>query len=107
MKEQPRDLLDQLTQGAAHQGVVAFCPPLTPEGEESLWLKLRAWPSNTPPLLLILDGVTDVHNFGACLRSADAAGAHGVIVARIRLHRSMQRCAKSPVVLPKSCRFIK
>ena len=82
VKEQPRDLLDQLTQGAAHQGVVAFCPPLTPEGEESLWLKLRAWPSNTPPLLLILDGVTDVHNFGACLRSADAAGAHGVIVAK-------------------------
>ncbi|MDN7132784.1 23S rRNA (guanosine(2251)-2'-O)-methyltransferase RlmB [Vreelandella profundi] len=82
VKEQPRDLLDQLTQGAAHQGVVAFCPPLTPEGEESLWLKLRAWPSSTPPLLLILDGVTDVHNFGACLRSADAAGAHGVIVAK-------------------------
>lgn len=82
VKEQSRDLLDQLTQGAAHQGVVAFCPPLTPEGEESLWLKLRAWPSNTPPLLLVLDGVTDVHNFGACLRSADAAGAHGVIVAK-------------------------
>ncbi|MGP9468508.1 23S rRNA (guanosine(2251)-2'-O)-methyltransferase RlmB [Halomonas sp. TP35] len=82
IKEQPRDLLDQLTQGAAHQGVVAFCPPLTPEGEESLWLKLRAWQAPTPPLLLVLDGVTDVHNFGACLRSADAAGAHGVIVAK-------------------------
>lgn len=82
VKEQPRDLLDQLTQGAAHQGVVAFCPPLVPEGEESLWLKLRAWQSSTPPLFLILDGVTDVHNFGACLRSADAAGVHGVIVAK-------------------------
>ncbi|TVP47186.1 MAG: 23S rRNA (guanosine(2251)-2'-O)-methyltransferase RlmB [Halomonas sp.] len=82
VKEQPRDLLDQLTQGAAHQGVVAFCPPLVPEGEESLWLKLRAWQSTTAPLFLILDGVTDVHNFGACLRSADAAGAHGVIVAK-------------------------
>ncbi len=82
IKEQPRDLLDQLTQGAAHQGVVAFCPPLVPEGEESLWLKLRAWQAAVPPLLLVLDGVTDVHNFGACLRSADAAGAHGVIVAK-------------------------
>ncbi|MDP3536032.1 MAG: 23S rRNA (guanosine(2251)-2'-O)-methyltransferase RlmB [Halomonas sp.] len=82
IKEQPRELLDQLTQGAAHQGVVAFCPPLVPEGEESLWLKLRAWQAPTPPLLLVLDGVTDVHNFGACLRSADAAGAHGVIVAK-------------------------
>ena len=82
IKEQPREVLDQLTQGAAHQGVVAFCTPLTPEGEESLWLKLRAWQAPTPPLLLVLDGVTDVHNFGACLRSADAAGAHGVIVAK-------------------------
>ncbi len=74
IKEQPREVLDQLTQGAAHQGVVAFCAPLTPEGEESLWLRLRAWQAPTPPLLLVLDGVTDVHNFGACLRSADAAG---------------------------------
>ncbi|WP_404471224.1 23S rRNA (guanosine(2251)-2'-O)-methyltransferase RlmB [Vreelandella venusta] len=82
VKEQSRDVLDQLTQGAAHQGVVAFCPPLVPEGEESLWLKLRAWQAASPPLLLVLDGVTDVHNFGACLRSADAAGAHGVIVAK-------------------------
>lgn len=82
IKEQPRDVLDQLTQGAAHQGVVAFCTPLTPEGEESLWLKLRAWQASAPPLLLVLDGVTDVHNFGACLRSADAAGVHGVIVPK-------------------------
>lgn len=82
VKEQSRDVLDQLTQGAAHQGVVAFCSPLVPEGEESLWLKLRAWQAAAPPLLLVLDGVTDVHNFGACLRSADAAGAHGVIVAK-------------------------
>lgn len=79
---QSRDRLDQITQGAAHQGVVAFCQPLVAEGEESLWLKLRAWAAPTPPLLLVLDGVTDVHNFGACLRSADAAGVHGVIVAK-------------------------
>lgn len=80
--KQPRETLDQMTQGAAHQGVVAFCKPLVAEGEESLWLKLRAWSAPTPPLLLVLDGVTDVHNFGACLRSADAAGVHGVIVAK-------------------------
>lgn len=80
--KQPREMLDQMTQGAAHQGVVAFCKPLVAEGEESLWLKLRAWSAPTPPLLLVLDGVTDVHNFGACLRSADAAGVHGVIVAK-------------------------
>jgi 23S rRNA (guanosine2251-2'-O)-methyltransferase len=80
----PREQLDQLAGGAAHQGVVAFCLPLAAESEASLWFKLEAWPLEAPPLLLVLDGVTDVHNFGACLRSADAAGVHGVIVPKDR-----------------------
>lgn len=82
VKPQPRETLDRLTRGAAHQGVVAFCPPLTAESEASLMLRLNAWSADEPPLLLVLDGVTDVHNFGACLRSAEAAGAHGVLVAK-------------------------
>lgn len=79
---QPRETLDALSQGASHQGVVAFCPPLAPHSEEELWHRLGGWPHAEPPLLLVLDGVTDVHNFGACLRSADAAGAHGVVVPK-------------------------
>lgn len=77
-----REALDELAGGVAHQGVAAFCPPLAAENESSLWFKLEAWPLEAPPLLLVLDGVTDVHNFGACLRSADAAGAHGVVVPK-------------------------
>lgn len=84
LKTLPRDELDRLAQGAAHQGIIAFCAPLAPESEESLWLQLKAWPHDRPPLLLVLDGVTDVHNMGACLRSADAAGVHGVIVPKDR-----------------------
>jgi 23S rRNA (guanosine2251-2'-O)-methyltransferase len=79
---QPREVLDELAGEAAHQGVIAFCPPLLAQNEEALLLRLGAWQQAEPPLLLILDGVTDVHNFGACLRSADAAGAHGVIVPK-------------------------
>lgn len=80
----PRDELDRLARGAAHQGIVAFATPLAFEGETSLWLRLEGWPHEAPPLLLVLDGITDVHNFGACLRSADAAGVHGVIVPKDR-----------------------
>lgn len=82
IQSRPRDELDRLAQGAAHQGVVAFTTPLAFEAENALWFRLEAWPHATPPLLLVLDGITDVHNFGACLRSADAAGVHGVIVAK-------------------------
>lgn len=77
-----RETLDGVARGAVHQGVIAFAPPLQAESEEALWFRLGAWQQPSPPLLLILDGVTDPHNFGACLRSADAAGAHGVIVPK-------------------------
>ncbi|REC95664.1 23S rRNA (guanosine(2251)-2'-O)-methyltransferase RlmB [Kushneria indalinina] len=79
---QPREVLDQVAEGA-HQGVIAFCEPLVADNEASLFWQLEAR-TDQAPLLLVLDGVTDVHNFGACLRSADAAGVIGVMVARDR-----------------------
>ncbi|MCW4149512.1 23S rRNA (guanosine(2251)-2'-O)-methyltransferase RlmB [Halomonas sp. 18H] len=80
----PRDALDQQAQGAVHQGALAFCPALTFESDTALWHRLQGWSAAEAPLLLVLDGITDVHNFGACLRSADAAGAHGVVVPKDR-----------------------
>ncbi|MGE4533972.1 23S rRNA (guanosine(2251)-2'-O)-methyltransferase RlmB [Halomonas sp.] len=82
VQRRPRDELDRLAHGAAHQGIVAFAAPLAFAAESELWFRLEAWPGEAPPLLLVLDGVTDVHNFGACLRSADAAGVDGVIVPK-------------------------
>lgn len=79
---QSRDVLERLAQGASHQGVVAWCTPLAFEAEATLWHRLSGWARQEAPLLLVLDGVTDVHNFGACLRSAEAAGVHGVIVPK-------------------------
>lgn len=70
--------LDELTDGKTHQGIVAIIEigPLAQHIDDVL-AEL-----NEPPLLLILDGVTDPHNLGACLRVADAMGAHAVIAPK-------------------------
>ncbi|MDL2190609.1 23S rRNA (guanosine(2251)-2'-O)-methyltransferase RlmB [Cobetia sp. LC6] len=78
-----REELDALAVGGgAHQGLVALCAPLATENETGLKLRLDGWSHEEAPLFLVLDSVTDPHNLGACLRSADAAGAHGVIVPK-------------------------
>jgi len=74
--------LDRLAGHTHHQGVLLRVAPFT-YGELDELLS-RARQQGEPPFLLVLDGVTDPHNFGAILRSADAAGCHGVIVARDR-----------------------
>ena len=73
--------LQQLLGDVAHQGVAADITPLPPWSEDEL---LAALQNVSAPLLLALDGVQDPHNLGACLRSADACGALGVIVPRDR-----------------------
>lgn len=76
-----RQALDRLCEGGAHQGLaarVAAQAPLTEAEAKDLVLGLAT------PLLLLLDGVQDPRNFGACLRTADAAGVDLVIVSRNR-----------------------
>lgn len=75
-----RKTLDKLAPGATHQGVMARVRPAQALGENELFERIL--PAHTRPLLLVLDGVTDPHNLGACLRSADALGACAVIVPR-------------------------
>ncbi|MFT7235914.1 MAG: 23S rRNA (guanosine2251-2'-O)-methyltransferase [Methylophagaceae bacterium] len=77
--------LDEMMPDARHQGGVAKCNPLKEVSETDL-LKLidDLIDAGTAPLLLILDGVQDPHNLGACLRTAEAAGAHAVIAPKDR-----------------------
>ncbi|MEY3037659.1 MAG: hypothetical protein RL143_226 [Pseudomonadota bacterium] len=74
-----KNRLDDRVQGV-HQGVVAEVKPMPLLGDKELD-NLLDQISGTP-LLLVLDGVTDPHNLGACLRTADAAGVHAVIAPR-------------------------
>jgi 23S rRNA (guanosine2251-2'-O)-methyltransferase len=72
--------LDGMSGGARHQGVVAQAQPLDmPQFIEDVLEGLEE-----PALLLLLDGVQDPHNLGACLRVADGAGAHAVIAPKDR-----------------------
>ena len=72
--------LDGMAGGVRHQGVVAQAEALDmPKFIEDVLEGL-----DEPPLLLILDGVQDPHNLGACLRVADGAGAHAVIAPKDR-----------------------
>ena len=70
--------LSKLAGSHGHQGVAALVRPM-PQAH-SLDDLLDGL--NEPPLLLVLDGVTDPHNLGACLRVADGAGAHAVIAPK-------------------------
>ncbi|QEH46441.1 23S rRNA (guanosine(2251)-2'-O)-methyltransferase RlmB [Aggregatibacter actinomycetemcomitans] len=74
-----RQTLDKKAEGEVHQGIIARVHSLPELNEHDLDRLLE---QQKAPLLLVLDGVTDPHNLGACLRTADAAGVNAVIVPK-------------------------
>ena len=72
--------LDQFIPGS-HQGVLALCS-LQNSARDERFLKQMLDKLEREPLLLVLDGITDPHNLGACLRVADATGVDAVIVPK-------------------------
>lgn len=77
-----RRALDSRLPGLRHQGLVAWTLPAPRLGEADLQAQLADW--GATPVLLVLDGVQDPHNLGACLRTVWAAGAQAVIVPQDR-----------------------
>ena len=76
----PREALDRMTGGARHQGAVARYRAPPPRTEKELYELVEQ--AGKDALILVLDGVTDTHNLGACLRSAEAAGVTAVVVPK-------------------------
>lgn len=74
--------LDTLARGVVHQGVAALVAVAAPITVEALLQRIRD--RGAAPFLMVLDGVQDPQNLGAVIRTADAAGAHGIIIPRRR-----------------------
>ncbi|HIY02265.1 MAG TPA: 23S rRNA (guanosine(2251)-2'-O)-methyltransferase RlmB [Candidatus Blautia faecipullorum] len=77
-----RERLDQLSETRAHQGVIAQVAAYEYSSVERILAKAEE--KGEPPFLFLLDSVEDPHNLGAIIRTANLAGAHGVIIPRRR-----------------------
>jgi 23S rRNA (guanosine2251-2'-O)-methyltransferase len=93
VQSSPREQLDRLTGRRPHQGVVGI---VSPKGYMTLETLLdRAGEGGRPLFLVVLDGVEDPHNLGAIIRSAEAAGADGVVIPERRAVGLTPTVAKS------------
>jgi 23S rRNA (guanosine2251-2'-O)-methyltransferase len=91
VRQVSRAQIDAMAQTDSPQGVVATADPLK-EGDLD---HLAARSGNGPPLLVVLDGVTDPHNLGAVMRSAVCAGATGLVIGRHRSARLSPAAVKA------------
>lgn len=77
VSEYARSDLDRLSRGGVHQGVIALCPAFHYHSDVHALLRAAG---DAPPLVVILDGVTDPQNLGALVRSTYVLGGHGVVL---------------------------
>ncbi|MBO7353774.1 MAG: 23S rRNA (guanosine(2251)-2'-O)-methyltransferase RlmB [Lachnospiraceae bacterium] len=77
-----RERLDQMSQTHNHQGVIAFAAAYDYATVEDILKAARD--KNEQPFIFMLDGIEDPHNLGAIIRTANLAGAHGVIIPKRR-----------------------
>ena len=74
--------LDKMVPGMRHQGIVAMVAPIAFQTLEDVFAKAAA--KNEPPFILLLDELQDPQNVGAIIRTADAAGVHGILLPKRR-----------------------
>ncbi len=78
--ETDKNKLDQLADGGNHQGVIALVAAHDYASLEDIFKKAEE--KGEPPFIVILDKITDPHNFGSIIRTANCAGVHGIIIPK-------------------------
>ena len=77
-----RSTMDRMAKGASHQGVIASAEAYTYRSTDEI--VAFAHQKGEDPFLILLDGIEDPHNLGAIIRTAECAGAHGVVIPKNR-----------------------
>lgn len=92
-QETDKHKLDKLSDTDSHQGIIAMCAAAAYSTMEDILglAKVRG----EVPLVILCDGITDPHNLGAIIRSAEVAGAHGVVIPKRRSAGLNGACAKA------------
>jgi 23S rRNA (guanosine2251-2'-O)-methyltransferase len=93
VKNVDKALLDRLSENKRHQGVIAETMEYEYKDIDDIFEYAKA--KNEMPFIVILDEVTDVHNLGSIIRSAECLGAHGLIIPKRRAARINGVAAKS------------
>jgi 23S rRNA (guanosine2251-2'-O)-methyltransferase len=89
----PKTKLDLLADGQNHQGVILAVAAYTYATIDDLFARAKA--KDEEPFFLILDGIEDPHNLGSIMRTADAAGVHGIIIPKRRAVQLTATVAKT------------
>ena len=92
-QEIDRRKLDAMSITGSHQGIIALCAAVPYRSLEDMLALARE--RGEKPLLVLCDGITDPHNLGAIIRTAEIAGAHGVVIPRRRSAGLNAACAKA------------
>ena len=102
----PKEKIDAMAPGVKHQGVVAKVSEYKYADMEDVFA--RAETAGEDPFIIILDEISDPHNLGAIIRTAECAGAHGVVIPKRRAASLTQTVALSAAGaienMPKTCR---
>lgn len=93
IKNVDRALLDRLSENKKHQGVIAEAMEYKYKDIDDIFNYAKE--KNEKPFIVILDEITDVHNLGSIIRSAECLGAHGVIIPKRRAAQINSVVAKS------------